>query len=145
MNLITPLLKKSIGFAPTICQITGQCKTCFFLSKLVERVTVKQLSTNLDFFNLLVPVKSAYRRHHSSGMTLLRVVNGLETAVDAGDVALLVLLDQSSTFDTIDHFILFIRLSVRYGVTRVELFWIPSYICQTVIYLSASEVSHLLL
>jgi hypothetical protein len=106
---------------------------------------VKQFTTNHDFFNLLVPVKSAYRRHHSPGKTLLRVVNGLETAVDAGDVALLLLLDQSSIFDTIVHSILFIRLFVRYGVTSVELFWISSYICRTVIYLLASKVSHLLL
>ncbi len=106
---------------------------------------MKQLTTNLDFFNLLVPVKSAYRRHHFPEKAFLMVVNGLQTAVDAGDFALLFFLDQSSTFDTIDHFILLNRLSVRYGVTRVELFWISSYICRTVIHLSASEVSHLLL
>jgi hypothetical protein len=50
------------------------------------------------------------------------------TPVDAGDAALLSLLDQSASFDNIDQSILLNRLSVRYGVTGVALSWISSYL-----------------
>jgi hypothetical protein len=56
-------------------------------------------------------------------------------AVDAGDAALLSLLDQSAAFDTIDHSTLLNCLSVRYGVTGVAFSWFSSYLsdrCQSV-------------
>jgi hypothetical protein len=49
-------------------------------------------------------------------------------AVDAGDAALLSVLDQSAAFDTIDHSTLLNRLFLRYGVTGVALSWLTSYL-----------------
>jgi hypothetical protein len=74
------------------------------VSKLVERVAVKQLTADLNFFDLFAPVQSAYRRHHSPETALLRVVSDMRVAVDAGDAALLSLLDESAAFVAIDHY-----------------------------------------
>jgi hypothetical protein len=55
--------------------------------------------------------------------------------VDAGDAALLSLLDQSAAFDNFDHSTLLNCLSVRYGVTGVALSWFSFYLsdhCQSV-------------
>ena len=45
-----------------------------------------------------------------------------------GDVTMLVLLDLSAAFDTIDHDILLTRLQKRYGVHDSALAWFKSYI-----------------
>ncbi len=96
---------------------------------------MNQLTAHLNFFDLFAPVQSAYLRHHSPETALLRVVNDMGMVVDAGDAALLSLLDKSAAFDTIDHSTLLNRLSVRYGVTGVALSWFSSYLsgrCQSV-------------
>jgi hypothetical protein len=131
---ITPLLKKP-SLCPDDLSNYRPVSNLSFLSKLVERAAVKQLTAHLNSFDLFVPVQSGYRRYHSPETALLRVVNDLRMAVDAGDAALLSLLDQSAAFDTIDHSTLLNRLSVRYGVTGVALSWFSSYLsdrCQSV-------------
>ena len=50
-------------------------------------------------------MQSAYRKHHSTE-TLLAVQNDLLMAIDQKKAAVLVLLDLSAAFDTIDHNIL---------------------------------------
>ena len=50
--------------------------------------------------------QSAYRRFHSTETTLLKVVTDLIEAIDAGDHALLGLLDLSAAFDTVEHDVL---------------------------------------
>ena len=50
--------------------------------------------------------QSAYRKHHSTEMTLLRVTNDIFRMVDRRQDVVLVLLDLSAAFDTIDHTIL---------------------------------------
>ena len=49
-------------------------------------------------------------------------------AVDRGDVAVLVLLDLSAAFDTVDHEVLLQRLSETFGVTDVAHIWFRSYL-----------------
>jgi hypothetical protein len=132
--LITPLLKKP-SLCPDDLSNYRPVSNLSFLSKLVERAAVKQLTAHLNFFNFFAPVQSGYNRHHSPETALLRVVNDMRMAVDAGDAALLSLLDQSAAFDTINHSTLLNRLSVRYGVTGVALSWFSSYLsdrCQSV-------------
>jgi len=127
IGFITPLLKKP-SLCPDDLSNYRPVSNLSFLSKLVERATVKQLTAHLNFFDLFTLVQSAYRRHHSPETALLRVVNGMRMTVDAGDAALLSLLDQSAAFDTIDHSTLLNRLSIRYGVTGVALSWFSSYL-----------------
>lgn len=57
------------------------------LSKLIERVVYKQLTTHLVAHNLYVPVQSAYQQNHSTETALLKIVNDLFLAVDNGKYA----------------------------------------------------------
>lgn len=47
--------------------------------------------------------------------------------VDTGEFLSLVLLDISSTFDTVDHNIIIERLETLVDISRTALWWFPSY------------------
>ena len=51
--------------------------------------------------------QSAYKAHHSTETALLRVFSDILFSIDQGGGEILVLLDLSSAFDTIDHAVLF--------------------------------------
>ena len=57
---------------------------------------------------LFPEMQSAYREHHSIETALLKVKNDILMNMYTGHVTLLVLLDLSAAFDTVDHNILFI-------------------------------------
>ena len=78
--------------------------------------------------NLLPSLQSGFRPGHSSETAVLRVLSDLLEAVDDGDVAILVLLDLSTAFDTIDHSILCKRLRLTFGLDGQVLEWFRSYL-----------------
>lgn len=50
--------------------------------------------------------QSAFKVNHSTETALVRVVNDLKILIDSHKVSILVLLDLSAVFDTVDHTIL---------------------------------------
>ena len=61
--------------------------------------------------------QSAYKNFHSTETALVRVQNDILCAIDNNDSVILLLLDLSAAFDTVDHSILLSRLLDRVGVT----------------------------
>ena len=100
-----------------------------FLSKTLEKIVASQLDTYLTKHQLYAKMQSAYRIHHSTETALLRVVNDVMRGIDDQQECVLVLLDLSSAFDTIDHNILLDRLCNHYGLSGVVLDWLKSYLC----------------
>ena len=98
------------------------------ISKLLERLVCRRLFEHLQSAELLPVHQSAYRPHHSTETAMLRVVSDLLHAVDQGDVAVLVLLDLSAAFDTVDHEILLHRLEVSFGISGPVIEWFRSYL-----------------
>ena len=82
----------------------------------------------VDSHNLLPANQSAYRNFHSTETALLKVFNDILLAVDKGDEAVLLLLDFSAAFDTLDHTVLLQRLAKDYSITGTVLQWIESYL-----------------
>ncbi len=60
---------------------------------------------------------------------LVKITNYLLLASDKGCISLLVLLDLSAAFDTIDHDILIDRLQNYKGIQEQALRWFRSYTC----------------
>ena len=99
-----------------------------FLSKLIEKIVALRLSNYLQNNNLHERLQSAYRKFHSTETALIKVHNDIITAIDNGQSVILVLLDLSAAFDTVDHGILLTRLSTRYGIRDRALDWFVSYL-----------------
>ena len=99
-----------------------------FVSKLTEKAAAVQLSSYLVTNNLFPLLQSAYRPHHSTETALLKVKNDILMNMDKQHVTLLVLLDLSAAFDTINHVILLDRLKTEFGVSGTVLDWFASYL-----------------
>ena len=62
-------------------------------------------------------------------MAVLKVVSDIRGAVDLDSVSLLLLLlDMSAAFDTVDHGILINRFEKSFGVHQAALGWVRSYL-----------------
>lgn len=125
--LITPLIKKPNAD----CEILKNYRPISnlpFIGKVMERIVSTQLNNHLLVNDLFSTFQSAYRCHHSTETAMLRITNDINLALDNHDDVILVLLDLSSAFDTIDHTILINRLQSKYGITGTVLKWIKSYL-----------------
>ncbi|CAB4030953.1 Hypothetical predicted protein, partial [Paramuricea clavata] len=87
-----------------------------FLSKIIEKAVATQLMEHLVNNNLEEPLQSAYKRFHSTETALLKVQNDILIAIDNQKCVVLLLLDMSAAFDTVDHEILLERMSKRFGI-----------------------------
>lgn len=76
------------------------------LSKIIERIMERQLQIHLQNNHILPVNQSGYRKGHSCSTALLHIVDDVISMTDQGKITLLILLDYSKAFDTIDHNIL---------------------------------------
>ena len=125
--VLKPLLKKK-NFDHKDFKNYRPVSNLSFLSKLIEKVAAIQLSNYLQDNHLHETLQSAYKKFHSTETALIKVHNDIATAIDDGLSVILVLLDLSAAFDTVDHGILLTRLSVRYGIRDRALEWFVSYL-----------------
>uniref|UniRef100_A0A3Q3LSB9 Reverse transcriptase domain-containing protein n=1 Tax=Mastacembelus armatus TaxID=205130 RepID=A0A3Q3LSB9_9TELE len=99
-----------------------------FLGKIIEKVGYQQLTDFLMLNNCFDDFQSGFRPHHSTETALIKVTNDIRLNTDAGRVSVLVLLDLSAAFDTVDHVILLQRLENWIGISGTALKWFKSYL-----------------
>ena len=78
--------------------------------------------------NLYPKAQSAYREFHSTETALLHVKHDILMNMNKKHVTLLVLLDLSAAFDTVDHSILLDQLHSSFGISGPVLSWFSSYL-----------------
>ena len=124
---ITPLIKKPDMDVADI-KSYRPISNLSVLSKLLERLIAKQLKEHIEENCILPVTQSAYRVNHSTETAVLKVNSDLLMAADSGDLSVLVLLDLSAAFDTVDHDILLKRLSISCGLDGMVHEWFRSYL-----------------
>ena len=98
------------------------------ISKIIEKVVAVRLQKYLEANQLNEPLQSAYNAFHSCETALVRVHNDILVAIDKRHCVMLLLLDLSVAFDTVDHNILLTRLHSKYSTSGTALEWFRSYL-----------------
>ena len=124
--VVKPLLKKS-GLDP-IFKNLRPVSNLAYISKLAERAVFNQTYDHLVRSGLYPQLQSAYRQYHSTETALVKVANDILLNMNSQRVTLLVLLDLSAAFDTVDHEILLRRLTTSFGIRGKALEWFSSYL-----------------
>ena len=101
-----------------------------FKSKLLERIVSSRLNSHLSLCNVHDIYQSGYKKFHSTETALLHVVNDLRLSADKNYVSVLLTLDLSAAFDTIDHNILYSTLKTYLGIEGTALNWLKSYLSE---------------
>ena len=127
LSFVIPLIKK-ITLDCEILKNYRPVSNLSFLSKLIERIVSSQFIDHLKLNGLYEIYQSAYKQFHSTETALLRVQNDLLRSVDESGGAILILLDLSAAFDTIDHEKLLALLNTTFGIQGSALKWINSYL-----------------
>ena len=123
---ITPLLKKP-SFDHTVFSNYRPVSNLPYISKVLERAVHSQLMQFIENNGLNITFQSAYRKSHSTETALVRVQQDILMALSERKACLLVLLDLSSAFDTVDYMHLIDTLH-RIGLQETTLAWFKSYL-----------------
>ena len=124
--LMHPLLKKTRS--ELVHKNSHPIKNSHFVSKLTEKAVAIQLQTHMLTNSLFLDMQSAYRKHHSTETKLLKAKNDIFFNMDKGHVTLLVLLDLSAAFDSVNHDILIHRFQSLVVLQGLALQWCRSYV-----------------
>ena len=127
--VVIPLIKELTSLTDT-----GKFKNyrpvsnLLYISKIIERIVDMRLREHMARNNLLLDKNYGYEKNHSTEHLMIKVVNDLYESFDTNTPAVLVLLDLSAAFDTVDHYKLLKILEKEIGVVGIALKWFGSFL-----------------
>ena len=125
MAIVRPLLKA--GKDPEQISSYRPLYNTSYFSKVLEKTCVLQLTKHLCSFESIPANQSAYRSHHSVETAICGIYDELIINKSSGNCTLVLLLDLTAAFDTVDHAMLLGDLR-RFGVGGLVLQWFESYL-----------------
>ena len=125
--IVQPLIKKQ-GLDCNVLNNYKPVSNLPYISKVIEKVALIQINSHLCQNNLFAKCQPACRKSHSTETALVRVQNDVLRSLDTQNDVILVLLDLSAAFDTIDHNTLLHRLRCRFQIIGTVFEWIKSYL-----------------
>ena len=126
-SIIVPLLKKH-GLDPDILKNYRPVANLVFLSKLIERVVLKRLDAHMSSQKLHCKYQHGYKKNHSPETLLLRLTNDILCGMDCSLATIILLIDLSAAFDTVDLDLLLHILQCEFGVCGIALNWFKSFL-----------------
>ena len=99
-----------------------------FLSKLIERVVAIRLDGHMNKHGLHSTKQYGYKTNFSTEMLLVKIMNDLLIACDRKIPTIVMFLDLSAAFDTVDQSKLIEILHKEIGINGVALAWFKSFL-----------------
>lgn len=127
--IVKPLLKKN-NLDALVLNHYRPISNLSFMGKIIEKIVFNQLTDFLTSNSYFDKFQSGFRANHSTETALTKVINDIRLSSDAGKASVLVLLDLSAAFDTVDHTILLHRLEHWVGFSGTVINWLKSYLQQ---------------
>lgn len=98
------------------------------LSKVFEKFLANQIVDHLTKHKLLTDFQSGFRKHHSCATAMLKIIDDIREKYDNGEITILVLLDFSKAFDTLNFDVLLTKLDKYYGFDKDSIELLKSYL-----------------
>ena len=98
------------------------------IGKIFEKCASSQIVEFLHTNSLINPNQHGFRKNHSTTTCSLQFFNHLYKAKDANMTTVVVFLDFSKAFDTIDHTVLTKKLQHIYNFNENSIKWVTSYL-----------------
>ena len=115
-SIITPIIKK-VTMDPNILKSYRPVANIKFIAKIIEKAASGQVIQHVnDHITLVRCFNRRTRLIIRPKRLCYRSKNNIMQSLDDNNVVLLVLLDLSAAFNTIDHGILIDRLKTRFGI-----------------------------
>ena len=124
--VVKPLIKKA-GLEPEFKNYRP-VSNLNMISKVLEKCAIRQILDYVELNQLIPKYQSSYRRFHSTETSLIRYVNDLLLNMENQKVTMVVMLDLSAAFDTVDHAIISDILEKDFGMLAPVRNWILSYL-----------------
>ena len=96
-------------------------------NKILEKIVYVRVHQFLVKNNVLYKFQFGFRKHHSTALALVDVIDSCYKNIDAGNKVLGIYLDLQKAFDTVNYDILLHKLSY-YGIRGVMHNWFKSYL-----------------
>ena len=94
-----------------------------FVARIIEKSALPQFVQHLQQNGLYSAQNSAYKEYHSTETLLVKVYSDVMNSMDRQQVTILVLLDLSAAFDTVDLKILSVIFQQRFNISGTVRSW----------------------
>ena len=101
-SVIDPLLKK-LGLDSDAKKNYRSVNNLMFFSKLIERIVKRRLDTHMDKYALHEPSEFGYKQLHNTETMMIGLFDEVLQGFDENKATIIIFLDLSAAFDTIDH------------------------------------------
>ena len=122
---IIPVAKKSTASEPSDYRPISILSS---LSKAFEKLLSKQILKHINDNNLLSSCQSGFQQGKSCNTAIIKVFEDIRPFYDKSDLTILVLIDFSKAFDSVNHKILMDKLSNYFGFSKESCKLIKSYL-----------------
>ena len=99
-----------------------------YISKINEKVVHRQIVDHCNLQDLFSQYQSGYRKHHSCETAITKIHNDMLLMIDKRDNVILLMLDLSAAFDTINHELLLRKLRLNFKICGTVMKWLQSYL-----------------
>ena len=139
--IVRPMLKKSNLDSDNMTSYRP-VSNLSFISKVIEKCAHQHLVRYLHNNGLFAKHQSGYLKNRSCETAITKIHNDVLLQIDKKNHTVLLLLDLSAAFDTINHERLISRLKTVYGFSGTILAWVKSYLsCRSFVVNVKGEVS----